>query len=118
MRGINQYTGETESSIEWMVRLGHDNFAFNYYQDMDLDTDYLELNVTSPLNDEFSANIHYGLNDDGEDRYSDYALIVGYAFDEFGELSVGYSDHEFSMGEADEQLFFRFCECFHLKDTR
>lgn len=107
-----QYTGATESSIEWMVGLGHDYFALNYYQDLDLDTDYLELNVSYPLSDEVSANIHYGLNDDGVDRYSDYSVIVGYAFDEFGEISVGYSDHEFSMGEADEQLFFNFSANF------
>ena len=94
-----------DASLEWKIGLGHEYFEVNYHNDQDLDTDYLELNSSYPLNDMLSLNVHIGSNDDGEDSYYDYAIFVNFTLTENIELTGGYSDHEFDEKGAEGAFF-------------
>ena len=100
-----QYTGESDSSIEWKIGLGHEFFELNYHHDQDLDTDYIEFNPNYSFTDKWSINAHWGINDDGYDSYYDYSLSLGYAFSEKFELIIGYSDHELNEKTAEAVVF-------------
>jgi len=100
-----QYTGDTDSSLEWKVGLVHDRFEINYHHDQDLDTDYVELNANYPVNEQISANFHYGVNDDGDDNYYDYSVSLSYAISDMWEVSLGYSAHEFDSQFAEGTIF-------------
>lgn len=100
-----QYTGESDSSLEWKVGLGHELFDLNYHYDQDLDTDYLELNGHYPLNEQWTAEAHYGINDDGDDQYYDYSVTLTYGVSEQWNVNFGYSDHEFDEAGAEGTLF-------------
>ncbi len=100
-----QYTGSTDSSIEWKIGLVHDRFELNYFHDQDLETDYIELNANYPITEQFSANAHYGINDDGDDNYNDYSLFVNYAISDMWEANLGYSNHELDTQFAQGTIF-------------
>jgi uncharacterized protein (TIGR02001 family) len=100
-----QYSGDTDSSIEWKVGLVHDRFEINYFHDQDLETDYIELNGNYPIDEQLTVNAHYGINDDGEDDYYDYSLFLSYAISDMWEVNLGYSDHEFDSKFAEGTLF-------------
>jgi uncharacterized protein (TIGR02001 family) len=100
-----QYSGDSDASLEWKIGFGHEFFELNYYHDQDLDTDYVELNSSYPLNDTWSINGHIGSNDDGEDSYYDYAVFTSFAFNENIEFTGGYSDHELDEKGAEGTFF-------------
>ena len=100
-----QYTGDTDSSTEWKIGLVHERFAINYMHDQDLDTNYIELNGNYPINAQLTANVHYGVNDDGDDNYYDYSLFLSYAISEMWEVNLGYSSHEFDTKFAESTAF-------------
>jgi len=100
-----QYTGVSDSSVEWKIGLGHEFFEVNYHHDQDLDTDYFEFNPSYSFNDHWSINAHWGVNDDAEEHYYDYSLSLGYTLSEQFELIIGYSDHEWNEQGAEGVAF-------------
>jgi uncharacterized protein (TIGR02001 family) len=101
-----QYSGDSDASLEWKAGIGHEFFTLNYHRDQDLDTKYLELNSSFPLNDTWTINGHAGNNNDGQENYYDYSVFVNFALSENIEWSGGYSDHEFDEKGSEGTFFF------------
>lgn len=93
--GVIQYRyPKVDKNVEeWHVTVGYDFLSLSYHGGED-DYDYIEMNASFDLTDEFSLELHYGHEDNGNWTWNDYGVTLHYQINDSYRMFVAASDKE------------------------
>jgi len=105
--GFTEYTysGQSDSTSEYSLTLDLPYVSFGYFNDQDLDAEYLSIDSEFPLADKVSLLLHAGnYRPEGLDSINEFSLAASYQATEQLAFLLAYSDNELNTLGADDYL--------------
>ncbi len=105
--GVTEYTfsGDSDSSTEYYFSVNFSYLTIAYYDDTDLDTNYLSVDLEFELVDNITLALHAGDNDpDNGESNNDYAVGINYSANKQLSLFATYSDNDLNIDGAEDYL--------------
>lgn len=78
---------------EWHLTVDVNYFSVTYHIGED-DYDYLEINKTFEINDDWSLDLHAGFEDNGSKEWTDYQIMLSYQINDEFSVFIAGSDKE------------------------
>ena len=107
--GFTEYTysGQSDSTSEYSLTLGLPYVSFGYFNDQDLNAEYLSIDSEFPLAEKVLLLLHAGnYRPEGLDSINEFSLATSYQATEQLTFLLAYSDNELNTRGADDYLVF------------
>lgn len=96
-----RYPGSDVNVEEWHITLDFDVLSATYNKGED-DNDYIELNTTFDLAEDFTLDLHYGREDTGTWTWNDYGVTLNYQVNDNYRVYLSATSKE----DHDDFIFF------------
>jgi len=99
------YTGDSDSSSEYFISLSYSQYSLTYYDDVDLNNNYLSIDAEFTLNDVLSLQLHAANNDsDAGVDHTDFSIGVSFSYSDKVDFFATAFKNNSSANEAGNNI--------------